>query len=200
MLLALRLGNPVPCMRQLRSAGTPTSFQSEIPAIAVDMMRPDVVMVCAGDIPTLETLAAVDLLRQNLPDLKVRVVNVVDLMKLQPETEHSHGLPPALMDAFRATLEEVTEADALLHLVDLSHPAWADHIRSVEEILADLPSMPGTALLAFNKIDRVDSDTLAQAQQAYPNAIFISATERLGLDTLKQRLLQLIDVAPRSPQ
>ena len=109
-----------------------------------------------------------------------------------------HHLPPALMDAFRATLEEVTEADALLHLVDLSHPAWADHIRSVEEILADLPSMPGTALLAFNKIERVDSNTLTQAQQAYPNAIFISATERLGLDTLKQRLLQLIDVAPAS--
>jgi len=111
-----------------------------------------------------------------------------------------HHLPPALMDAFRATLEEVTEADALLHLVDLSHPAWADHIRSVEEILADLPSMPGTALLAFNKIERVDSNTLTQAQQAYPNAIFISATERLGLDTLKQRLLELIDVAPASLQ
>ncbi len=107
-----------------------------------------------------------------------------------------HHLPAALMDAFRATLEEVTEADALLHLVDLSHPAWADQIRSVEEILADLPSMPGTALLAFNKIEKVDSQTLVQAQQAYPNAIFISATERLGLDTLKQRLIKLIDVAP----
>ena len=46
--------------------------------------EPDVVMACAGDIPTLETLAAVDLLRQHLPDLKVRVVNVVDLMRLQP--------------------------------------------------------------------------------------------------------------------
>ena len=106
-----------------------------------------------------------------------------------------HHLPPALLDAFRATLEEVTEADALLHLVDLSHPAWADQIRSVEEILADLPSMSGTALLAFNKIDRVDSETLAEAQQAYPEALFISATERLGLDTLKQRLLHLVDVS-----
>ncbi len=105
-----------------------------------------------------------------------------------------HHLPPALMDAFRATLEEVTEADALLHLVDLSHPAWADHIRSVEEILAELPTMPGTALLAFNKIDGVDSDALVEAQQAYPKAIFISAIERLGLDTLKQRLLHLPDV------
>ncbi len=106
-----------------------------------------------------------------------------------------HHLPPALMDAFRATLEEVTEADALLHVVDLSHPAWADHIRSVEEILAELPTMPLTALLAFNKIDCVDSEALVEAQQAYPKAIFISAIERLGLDTLKQRLLQLPDVA-----
>ena len=54
--------------------------------------EPDVVMGCAGDIPTLETLAAVDFLRQHLPNLKVRVVNVVDLMTLQPQREHPHGL------------------------------------------------------------------------------------------------------------
>lgn len=54
--------------------------------------EPDVVMACAGDVPTLETLAAVSILREKLPNLKIRVVNVVDLMKLQPETEHPHGL------------------------------------------------------------------------------------------------------------
>ncbi len=54
--------------------------------------EPDVVMCCAGDVPTLETLAAVQLLREYIPELKIRVVNVVDLMKLQPETEHPHGL------------------------------------------------------------------------------------------------------------
>jgi xylulose-5-phosphate/fructose-6-phosphate phosphoketolase len=54
--------------------------------------EPDVVMACAGDIPTLETLAAVDLLRQHFPDLKIRVINVVDLMTIQPSTEHPHGL------------------------------------------------------------------------------------------------------------
>ena len=53
---------------------------------------PDVVMACAGDVPTLETLAAVDILRQKIPDLKIRVVNVVDLMTLQPSEEHPHGL------------------------------------------------------------------------------------------------------------
>jgi xylulose-5-phosphate/fructose-6-phosphate phosphoketolase len=54
--------------------------------------EPDVVMACCGDVPTLETLAAVELLREHLPELKVRVVNVVDLMKLQPPSEHPHGL------------------------------------------------------------------------------------------------------------
>ncbi|HTW08379.1 MAG TPA: phosphoketolase family protein [Acidimicrobiales bacterium] len=59
---------------------------------------PDVVLACCGDIPTLETLAAVDLLRLDLHDLKVRVVNVVDLMRLQPESEHPHGLSDAEFD------------------------------------------------------------------------------------------------------
>jgi len=59
---------------------------------------PDVVMVCCGDVPTLETLAAVSIMREHLPALKIRVVNVVDLMKLQPEAEHPHGLSDAAFD------------------------------------------------------------------------------------------------------
>lgn len=54
--------------------------------------EPDVIMACAGDVPTLETLAAVDLLRQHVPDVRIRVINVVDLMSLQPKSEHPHGL------------------------------------------------------------------------------------------------------------
>jgi xylulose-5-phosphate/fructose-6-phosphate phosphoketolase len=61
--------------------------------------EPDVVMACAGDIPTLEALAAVDLLRQHFPDLRVRFINVVDLMTLQPPSEHPHGLPDAQFDS-----------------------------------------------------------------------------------------------------
>ncbi len=64
---------------------------------------PDVVMACAGDVPTLETLAAVDLLRRQLPDLKVRVVNVVDLMTLQPREEHPHGLADRGFDGLFTT-------------------------------------------------------------------------------------------------
>jgi xylulose-5-phosphate/fructose-6-phosphate phosphoketolase len=60
--------------------------------------RPDVVLACAGDVPTLETLAAADILRTRVPDLRVRVVNVVDLMRLQPAAEHPHGLPDAEYD------------------------------------------------------------------------------------------------------
>jgi xylulose-5-phosphate/fructose-6-phosphate phosphoketolase len=65
--------------------------------------EPDVVMGCCGDIPTLETLAAVDLIRQHLPDLKVRVVNVVDLMRLQPASEHPHGLSDGEFDSLFTT-------------------------------------------------------------------------------------------------
>ncbi|MFH0953553.1 MAG: phosphoketolase family protein [Verrucomicrobiota bacterium] len=69
--------------------------------------EPDVVMACAGDTPTLETLAAVDLLRQNFPDLKVRVVNIVDLMTLQPEREHPHGLSDKDFDSLFTTNKPV---------------------------------------------------------------------------------------------
>ncbi len=65
--------------------------------------EPDVVMACAGDIPTLETLAAVDMLRQFFPELKIRVVNVVDLMTLQPSSEHPHGLSDREFDSIFTT-------------------------------------------------------------------------------------------------
>ena len=65
--------------------------------------EPDVVMACAGDIPTLETLAAVAILRERLPQMRVRVVNVLDLMKLQPASEHPHGLPDREFDTLFTT-------------------------------------------------------------------------------------------------
>jgi xylulose-5-phosphate/fructose-6-phosphate phosphoketolase len=65
--------------------------------------EPDVVLACAGDIPTLETLAAAALLREHLPQLKVRVVNIVDLMRLQPEQEHPHGMPDREFDSLFTT-------------------------------------------------------------------------------------------------
>lgn len=69
--------------------------------------EPDVVMACCGDVPTLETLAAVSILREHLPELKVRVVNIVDLMKLEPQTKHPHGLSDIDFDEFFTTDKHV---------------------------------------------------------------------------------------------
>ena len=69
--------------------------------------EPDVVLACAGDVPTLETVAATAILRRKLPDLKVRVINVVDLMRLQPEREHPHGLSDREFDALFTTAQPV---------------------------------------------------------------------------------------------
>ena len=129
------------------------------------------------------------------------------LSVLDPQTQTPHplvltdtvgfirDLPESLVDAFRATLEEVTEADALLHVVDLSHPAWQSQIRSVMTILGDMPITPGPILLAFNKLDQVDSETLELAKEEFPNAVFISAQDRIGLETLRQKLLELASYA-----
>ena len=69
--------------------------------------EPDVVLACAGDIPTLETVAAASILRRRLPDLRVRVINVVDLMRLQPDSEHPHGLSDAHFDALFSASQPV---------------------------------------------------------------------------------------------
>ncbi|MBL1209185.1 GTPase HflX [Geminocystis sp. GBBB08] len=100
-----------------------------------------------------------------------------------------HELPPPLVDSFRATLEEVTEADALLHVVDLSHPTWKSQINSVKAILADMPLTPNLELIVFNKIDKADIEYLETAKNDYPQAVFISAQKRLGLETLRTRLV-----------
>ncbi len=99
---------------------------------------PDVVMACAGDVPTLETLAAVDMLRQHLPQLVVRVVNVVDLMRLQPDSEHPHGLSEAQFDAIFTPSQPVVFAfhgyPTLIHRLTYrrtNHPNF--HVRGFKE-------------------------------------------------------------------
>jgi xylulose-5-phosphate/fructose-6-phosphate phosphoketolase len=79
-------------------------------ASSEDGGEPDVVLGCAGDVPTLETVAAAAILRDRLPDLKVRVVNVVDLMRLQPESEHPHGMTDSEFDALFTTSKPVVFA------------------------------------------------------------------------------------------
>jgi xylulose-5-phosphate/fructose-6-phosphate phosphoketolase len=99
---------------------------------------PDVVLACAGDVPTLETLAAADLLRRSLPDLRVRVVNVVDIMRLQPESEHPHGLSDAEFDALFTTDRQVIFAwhgyPALIHRLTYRRTNHRNiHVRGYKE-------------------------------------------------------------------
>jgi xylulose-5-phosphate/fructose-6-phosphate phosphoketolase len=100
--------------------------------------EPDVVLACAGDVPTLETLAAADLIRTHLPDLKVRVINVVDLMRLEPDTEHPHGLPDADFDALFTTGKPVIFAyhgyPSLIHRLTYRRTGHDNlHVRGYKE-------------------------------------------------------------------
>jgi xylulose-5-phosphate/fructose-6-phosphate phosphoketolase len=100
--------------------------------------EPDVVMACCGDVPTLETLAAVDLLRRLAPDLKMRVINVVNLMTLQPKSEHPHGLPDRDFDALFTTDKPVIFAfhgyPWLIHRLTYSRTGHGNfHVRGYKE-------------------------------------------------------------------
>jgi xylulose-5-phosphate/fructose-6-phosphate phosphoketolase len=100
--------------------------------------EPDVVMACAGDVPTLETLAAVAILLERLPDLKIRVVNVVDLMTLQPSSEHPHGLNDRDFDSIFTTNKPIVFAfhgyPWLIHRLTYRRTNHANmHVRGYKE-------------------------------------------------------------------
>ena len=99
--------------------------------------EPDVVMACAGDTPTLETLAAVSILRKELPDLKIRVINVVDLFKLQPSQEHPHGLSDAQYDMLFTTDKPIIFAfhgyPTLIHELTYRRHNRNLHVRGYKE-------------------------------------------------------------------
>jgi xylulose-5-phosphate/fructose-6-phosphate phosphoketolase len=116
---------------------------------------PDVVMACAGDVPTLETMAAVNILRERLPDLRVRVVNVIDLMRLQPASEHPHGLPEREFDAIFGTDVPIIFAyhgyPWLIHRLTYRHTSHEHlHVRGYKE--------EGTTTTPFDMVVRNDMD------------------------------------------
>jgi xylulose-5-phosphate/fructose-6-phosphate phosphoketolase len=116
---------------------------------------PDVVMACCGDVPTLETLAAVDLIRRHLPDVKVRVVNVVDLMRLQPESEHPHGMTDREFDALFTPDRQILFAyhgyPSLIHKLTYRRRNHANlHVRGYKE--------EGTVTTPFDMVVRNDLD------------------------------------------
>jgi xylulose-5-phosphate/fructose-6-phosphate phosphoketolase len=117
--------------------------------------EPDVVMACAGDVPTLEALAAVDLIRRHLPELRVRFVNVVDLMRLQQPTEHPHGMSEAEFDALFTTSRPVIFAyhgyPWLIHRLTYRRANHANlHVRGYKE--------EGTTTTPFDMVMMNDLD------------------------------------------
>jgi xylulose-5-phosphate/fructose-6-phosphate phosphoketolase len=117
--------------------------------------EPDVVMACAGDVPTVETLAAVAILRERLPDLRVRVINVVDLMRLQDDTEHPHGLPHREYDTLFTTDKPVIFAyhgyPWLIHRLAYRRAGHAHlHVRGYKE--------EGTTTTPLDMLMRNDMD------------------------------------------
>lgn len=137
--------------------------------------NPDVVMACAGDVPTLETLAAVDILRKMLPSLKMRVVNIVDLMVLQPKSEHPHGLSDEEFDAIFTTDKPIIFAHHgypwIIHRLTYRRTNHKNlHVRGFKEegttttpfdmaVLNDLDRFN----LAKDTIDRISIDPKAKA-------------------------------------
>jgi len=146
--------------------------------------EPDVVMACCGDVPTLETLAAVSILRERLPELKVRVVNVIDLMRLEPDSEHPHGLSDSEFDALFTTGRPVVFAfhgyPTLIHRLTYRRANHANlHVRGYKEegttttpfdmvMLNDLDRYH----LVMDVIDRVSSlaECAAQLRQEMDDA------------------------------
>jgi xylulose-5-phosphate/fructose-6-phosphate phosphoketolase len=117
--------------------------------------EPDVVMACCGDVPTLETLAAVELLRSHFPDLKVRVINVVNLMKLQPQSEHPHGLSDKEFDVLFTTDKPIIFAyhgyPLLIHRLTYRRTNHHNlHVRGYKE--------EGTTTTPFDMVVRNDLD------------------------------------------
>ncbi len=98
------------------------------------------------------------------------------------------NLPKELIEAFRATLEELESADVLLHVADASHPEFDRQMESVESILADLELSGIPRLLVLNKWDAADADTRAALQAAFPDALPVSALTGAGLDRFSREL------------
>ncbi|MEG4506240.1 phosphoketolase family protein [Microcoleus sp. F6_B4] len=149
--------------------------------------EPDVVMACAGDIPTLETLAAVDILRRDYPDLKVRVVNVVDLMTLQPASEHPHGLSDKDFDSLFTKDKPVIFAfhgyPWLIHRLTYrrtNHPNI--HVRGYKE--------EGTTTTPFDMVVINDLDRFHLVADVLDRVPKLSSVAAYGKQAIRDKLIE----------
>ncbi len=148
---------------------------------------PDVVMACCGDVPTLETLAAVDLFRQHIPKLKIRVVNVVDLMKLQPPSEHPHGLSDQDFDALFTKDRPIVFAfhgyPWLIHRLTYRRANHRNlHVRGYKE--------EGTTTTPFDMCVLNDMDRFHLAADVIDRVEFLGARAAYAKQALRDALLE----------
>lgn len=149
--------------------------------------EPDVVMACAGDVPTLETLAAVDLLRGYLPDLRIRVVNVVDLMALQTQDQHPHGKSEEEFDALFTLDKPVIFAfhgyPALVHRLAYQRNNHRNfHVRGFNE--------EGTTTTPFDMTVLNELDRYHLAQEAILRVPGLADRHPELLDDLQERIAE----------
>jgi len=140
--------------------------------------EPDVVMACAGDVPTIETLAAVELLRQHFPALKIRVVNVVDLMALQPQSEHPHGLSDKDFDVLFTTDKPIIFAyhgyPSLIH--KLTYRRTNHHNLHVRGFKEEGTTTTPFDMVVLNDLDRfhLARDVIDRVPSLGPRAAYLS--------------------------
>jgi xylulose-5-phosphate/fructose-6-phosphate phosphoketolase len=149
--------------------------------------EPDVVMACAGDIPTLETLAAVHLLRQIMPDLKVRFINVVDLMVLQPAEEHPHGLSSKEFDALFTTDKPIIFAyhgyPWLIHRLTYRRTNHDNlHVRGYKE--------EGTTTTPFDMVVRNDMDRFHLVGDVIDRVAKLSRVAAYAKQSIRDKLIE----------
>ena len=159
-----------------------------------------------GKSTLMNTLSKSNILAENklfaTLDTTVRKIVIQNLPFLLADTVgFIRKLPTQLIESFKSTLDEVREADMLLHVVDLSHPSYKDHMKSVDEILKDIGTKEKPELVIFNKIDSLSKDPegkerVEEIQQEISealkgNCVFISATKKSNFDTLKKKIYNL---------
>ena len=150
-------------------------------------VEPDVVMACAGDVPTLETLAAVDFLRQHFPDLKIRVVNVVDLMTLQPSSENPHGLSDQNFDSLFTRDQPIVFAyhgyPWLIHRLTYRRTNHHNlHVRGYKE--------EGTTTTPFDMVVLNDLDRFHLAQDVIDRVPKLQSTGAHAKQLLRDKLIE----------
>ena len=100
-------------------------------------------------------------------------------------------LPTQLVESFKSTLNEITESDLLLHIVDISHPNYEKHIDSVNEILGQIDSIDKPSILVFNKIDRLEDDSFIKSNKL-KSRVYISAEKKININELKEKIYKYV--------